>query len=205
MRPSKGVAVVEHVMVVADVERAEAQVPFLSERFADGDIHRRVRGQVSGAIAIEKSGTVVHVHGGPTAPRKLEVRSRTERIALVVIEEEISLLRRREVGEPTGDRSCAFGILMRVGQMELNSTGNSRRVGAYFPSTETGAVDGQREEDVGIPEHVVIEKVSGCRAEIGDIERPGRQRNRESELPLFVTLSVERQKSAVRSVALREQ
>src|SRR5205807_7748098 len=89
--------------------------------------------------------------------------------------------------------------------MELNATGNSRRVGAYFPSTETGTVDGQREEDVGIPEHVVIEKVSGCRAEICDIKRPARQRNRESELPLFVPLPVERQKSAVGSVALREQ
>src|SRR4029077_17945696 len=89
--------------------------------------------------------------------------------------------------------------------MELNATGNSRRDGAYFPSTETGAVDGQREEDVGIPKHVVIEKVSGCRAEIGDIERPARQRNRESELALFVPLPMERQKSAVGSVALRQQ
>src|SRR5438552_18933503 len=75
VRPSKGVAVVEHVMVVAEVERAEAQVPFLSERFADRAIHRRVGGQVSGAIAIEKSGTVVHAYGGPTLPGKLEVRS----------------------------------------------------------------------------------------------------------------------------------
>src|SRR5205807_2964881 len=99
-------------------------------------------------------------------PGKLEVRSRTERVALVVIEEEISLLRRREVGEPTGDRSCAFGILMRVGQMELYATGNSRRVGAGFPSTETSAVDGQREEDVGIAEHIVIEKVSGRGTEV---------------------------------------
>src|ERR1700747_3049221 len=89
--------------------------------------------------------------------------------------------------------------------MELNATGNSRRVGAYFPSTEAGAIDGQREENVGVAEHVVIEKVSGCSAEICDIEGPARQRNGESELPLFVPLSVERQKSAVRSIALREQ
>src|SRR5207245_5403143 len=92
-----------------------------------------------------------------------------------------------------------------IGHRELTATGQSRRVGAYFPSTETGAVDGQREEDVGVAEHVVIEKVSGCRAEICDIKRPARQRNRESELPLFVPLPVERQKSAVGSVALREE
>src|SRR6266480_4365436 len=65
VRASESVAVVEHVVIVADVQRAEAQVPVFSKRLTHRQVHRRVRRQVRWALAIQETGSVVDVEGRP--------------------------------------------------------------------------------------------------------------------------------------------
>ena len=56
-------------------------------------------------------------------------------------------------------------------------------------------VDGKREEDVRVAEHVVVKEIFGCSAEIVHIESPSGEGNSESEFSLFIALASQRQKS----------
>ena len=56
--------------------------------------------------------------------------------------------------------------------MPLGMSGYAGRSGSELPSVDAGAVNGQREEDVGIAEHIVVEVIFRCGAEIVDVEAP---------------------------------
>ena len=61
MRAAESVAVVEHVAMVCEVQGCQAQRPIFSEGFAQSEIERGVRGQVSGTVSIEKTGAVIGI------------------------------------------------------------------------------------------------------------------------------------------------
>jgi hypothetical protein len=137
--------------MICQVERGEAQVEILPEGFADGNIKRCVRGQMGRTIAVEKAGAIVDVEVRRRTPGQPQIEAGRERVALVVIEEEVALVRRLEIGEAAADRAGALGVLVRVSKVEAREVGDRGRFGAGFPAANAGAGDGQREKDVGVP------------------------------------------------------
>jgi hypothetical protein len=95
--------------------------------------------------------------------------------------------------------------LIRVGQMRLAKTPESRRSNRELPAADQGAVDGDREEDVRIPYGIVVKEIAGGCPELIDIERPSSKGDHDSELALFVALSPEREKGEVTILGVREQ
>ena len=71
MRTSKGVAVVEQVVIVRQVESREANRELLAKGFRNCQIEGRVRRQVGRngiAVAIQETRTIVHPKIGRTVP-----------------------------------------------------------------------------------------------------------------------------------------
>src|SRR5581483_3395424 len=62
-------------------------------------------------------------------------------------------------------------------------------------AADAGAVYGQREEDVGVAEHVVVEEVARGGMEVAEVEIPAAQRDGESELVCLIALAAKWQKS----------
>src|SRR4029077_19321772 len=84
---------------------------------------------------------------------------------------------------------------MGVDSVELSPPGDAWRHRRTFPASDTGLINGEREENVGIAQDVVIEKVLRAGAEVGDVEDPARERNRQSEFMLFIALAPQRQET----------
>src|SRR2546425_2368397 len=177
MRASEGVAVVEHVAMVCEVQGCQAYRPIFSEGFAQSEIERGMRGQVRGAVSIEKAGAIIGIEIGRHTPWKLEVEASRKGVTLIVIEKEVTLLGRRKVSEPAGDSTSSLRVLMRISKMEFCAASDYRRIDAAFPAANPRVRDRKWKEDIGIPQHVVIKKVSGTSPEIGYVKCPGVQRN----------------------------
>src|SRR5437667_11955916 len=110
-------------------------------------------------------------------PWKLKIEPSRERVALIVIEKEVTLLGRRKISELAGDSAGSLRILMRIGEVEFGAAGDVGRIDAGLPAANPSMRDRKCEEDIGIPQHVMIKKVSGTSPEIGYVKCPGVQRN----------------------------
>src|SRR5258708_33194197 len=84
---------------------------------------------------------------------------------------------------------------MGVDSVELGPSGNARRGRRTFPAADTGPINGEREENVGIAQDVVIKKVFRAGAEVGDVEDPAGERDRQSEFMLFIAFAPQRQET----------
>jgi hypothetical protein len=58
-------------------------------------------------------------------------------------------------------------------------------------------LQGEREENVGIAERVVIEKIVGAGAEVAHVKSPSSEGNGQAELALLVALPVQRQETLI--------
>src|SRR5882757_4426765 len=132
---------------------------------------------MSRAFAVHKARAIVGVEVGPNAPWQLQIEAGGNRVALIVVEEEVTFVGRREVSEAARDAARAFGILVGVGGMNLSTAGDLRRIRGGFPAANARASDGQREKDIGVAENVVIKEISGAGAKVGNVEGPAGQRN----------------------------
>ncbi len=110
-------------------------------------------------------------------PWKLKIEPSRERVALIVIEKEVTLVGRRKVSETSGDSTGALRVLMRIGKVEFGAARDDGRIDTAFPAANPRVRDREREEDIGIPQHVVIKKVSGASPEISYVEGPALQGN----------------------------
>ena len=106
-----------------------------------------------------------------------------------MVEEEIGIFGRREVGKAAGDAAESLSVLVRVGEMPLDASADTRRGSTGLPSTDASAFDSEREKYVGVAKHVVIEKVPGAGVKIRDIETPASKGNGESEFALLIALA----------------
>src|SRR6266849_4806883 len=112
-----------------------------------------------------------------------------------MIEEEIALARRGEIGETAGYPAGAFGVLMGEGGVELSASGDPGRGCCGFPAAYAGTSDGEREKNIGVAEHVVIEEVFRAGAEVGNLEGPPVKRDGETEFVLLVALTAQWQEA----------
>ena len=74
--------------------------------------------------------------------------------------------------------------------MRLAQAPESRGSNGEFPAADQGPVDRDREEDVRVPDGIVVKEIGRAGAELIDVERPASKRDRDSELALYVALSV---------------
>ena len=112
-----------------------------------------------------------------------------------MIEEEIALIRRFEVGQAAGYAACAFSVLVRIDSVELGQPGDPGRIRGSFPSTYARPLDGEREENVGVAQDVVVEEILRAGAEVGYVEDPPGKRNGQAEFVLLVALTPQRQEA----------
>src|ERR1039457_6586463 len=147
------------------------------------------------ARAVCKARTVIEISASRYAPRKAEVEPRVKRMPLIVVQQEIAAVWRREIGKAAADRSQAFAMRISVRQVNPPSLSNPRRAHRYLPSVESCAVDGQREKDVGISDGVVVEVVSRTLVIVVYIEHPSVHRNCEAELMLLIAFATKRNKA----------
>ena len=136
-----------------------------------------MRGQVSRTVSIEKTGAIIGIEVGRHATWKLKVEASRKGIALVVIEKEVTLLGRRKISEPAGDSAGSLRILMRIGEVEFGAAGDVRRIDAGLPAANPSMRDCKWKEDIGIPQHVMIKKVSYASPKIGYVECPAFEGN----------------------------
>ena len=67
----------------------------------------------------------------------------------------------------------------------------ARRANRRFPPIESGAVDGEREKQIGVSNRVVVEVISRPLMIVVYFEGPAAQRNRKAELVLLVALAAQ--------------
>ena len=79
---------------------------------------------------------------------------------------------------------------MRVGQVKLSALA-ARRPQGRLPAADPRRVDGERNEDVRVPDDVVIEEVARVRAESVEVDGPAPDRNRDADFVLFVAFALE--------------
>src|SRR5690242_13078697 len=99
-------------------------------------------------------------------------------MALVVIEEEITVGGRREGRQPARDGALPFGVLIRVGNRDLASFENPRRSYREFPSVNPRTCNREWKKHVGVANRVVVEIVPGALPEVVHIECPTPERDR---------------------------
>src|SRR5438270_5901005 len=114
MCAAEGVAVVEQVARIGEVQSCQAHRPLFAKSFSQRNIVGAVRGEMFGAVTVHEPRTVVVVERRPAAEGQIQIYSRAERIALIVIEEKVSILRWRKVSKATGHAPKTFSILMGI-------------------------------------------------------------------------------------------
>ncbi len=144
--------------------------------------------------SIGKSRAVVDVGGDVGAPGQGDIAARIECVALIVVKR-AEAGRERKVSETAGDGAAAFGNLVGVSEVQLAAVGKSRRTKRQLPAANHGLRDGDRKEDAGSADVVVIEKIAGVGLEVIGVKNPSPKRDGDAELMLFVAFAVERGKS----------
>src|SRR5262249_53539718 len=150
-----------------------------------------------------QTGAVIKISRSKTAPGKRGVSANIQGVALIVVEG--AEIGNRKIRQPAGDRASGLGNLIRVCEVNLCAMSNLRRTQRYLPSVDLGAFDGEWEEKIRFPNHVVIEKVVRAGVEGVGIDDPPMIRNHDAELMFFVALAMERDESAIALGAQVEQ
>ena len=88
--PAEGIACVQKVASVGNVDGIGGNGPALSELFADGQIESGVRRQVRRAVPIEEARTELVCRGRPHVARQGQREHGGDSVTLIVIEEKIA-------------------------------------------------------------------------------------------------------------------
>src|SRR5260370_15923095 len=114
-----------------------------------------------------------------------------QRVALVVVEQEIS--RRRNgasANQAADDAAAAESKLIGIGEIELGAVAEPWRAQCQLPAVDSRSLHVNREEDVGVIQAVVIEEVRRARQKIVGIEYPAFEGNGDAELVLFIPFAM---------------
>src|SRR5216684_4504026 len=171
MRSAECVAQIDEVPLIRDVGRRYFCRPVFAERLPYGQIDQTIAGQMVRDVAVKKSRSVTEVSGYPSSARHSGGEARAQSLTLVVIEEEEARVWHSEVRESSGDAAGAFHRLVGISQMEVGALKQFGRPQRGFVAQDSHRVDGERHEDVGVAERVMIEKVVRSGAEVAEIDR----------------------------------
>src|SRR5207248_2862257 len=119
MRSAERVRLIEQIASIGHVQRRQFRRP-CAERRSGGNVEGHVRRKMRRTIAFEKAGAVGDRRRYPRRARQTERGAGAQRVALIVIEEEV-LFARTEVGESAADAALAFHPLMRERGMNVET------------------------------------------------------------------------------------
>src|SRR5579883_344006 len=199
VRAAEGEAIVEQHAAVGDVEPGDGEREAFTEVLAEREVERGMGLQVGArlrGVPVGEARAVVHVGGGVASPGKVHLSSNVECIALVVVEEAVTVAEGK-VREAAVDVAKAQGELVGVGEINLCTLVNARRAKGQLPGIDARALNGDREKEIGVVEIVVIEKILGAGEKRVRVNGPAPERNRHAILVLFIALAVERNKAEV--------
>src|SRR5260370_10329875 len=113
-----------------------------------------------------------------------------KRVALVVVEGEISWRRNRaSADQAADDAAAAERQLIRIGEIELGAIAEPWRAERQLPAIDSRALYIDGEEDVGIIQTVVVEKVGAASQKVVGIQDPTFKGNGHAELVLFIAFA----------------
>src|SRR3982074_3809857 len=116
-----------------------------------------------------------------------------QRIALIVVEEEISRRRRGARADQTAnDAAAAKRQLIRIREIDLGAVAEPGRAKRQLPAVDSRGLHVNRKEDVGVIQAVVVEEVGGASQKIIGIQDPAFEGNSGSELMFLVPLAMQR-------------
>src|SRR5579862_731974 len=124
MRAAEGVARIEQIAIVADVDGCERKRQPLSKILSDRQVECRMRRKMLGTVAVQKTRAEIQIAACRCVPRKPQVITCAQGIALVMIQEEVSHVRGREVCKAAGYGTRALGVLMGVCQVNPGAMEN---------------------------------------------------------------------------------
>ena len=147
-------------------------------------------------ISIRKSRAVVHICGRIGAPRQADISSQVQRIPLVMIQVSAALSKAK-IRQASGDVSTAEGNLIGVGDVDLSTLVQSRRVQGEFPSLNDRTLDGDRKENIRIVEAIVVEEIFHMISKGIGVYRPTPQGDCHADLRFLVAFSMQRNESQI--------
>src|ERR1039457_6848267 len=101
-----------------------------------------------GGAAIRKTRAVIDGGGNPGMPRQAAFEIPVQGVALIVVEQEIAVRRRREIGQSPGERAFALGPLPRVDDRQISALEEPGGAQGELLAADPSARDGHREEYV---------------------------------------------------------
>src|SRR5450631_2547207 len=185
-------AIVQFDAAVRYVDGVHGGGESLAEIFAERHIERGVLRQVRSGVGltgkgIGETGTVVNVGRSVRTPRQGEIAADIERVALVMVERAPCQV--RKIGQPAIDESSGTRHLVGICKVNLGPVRNARRAQGQLPASHNGPLNGEREEEIGLADVVVIEKIRRVRAKHIGVDDPAAPRNVHAEFFLFVPLA----------------
>src|SRR5215469_3762814 len=100
-------------------------------------------------ISVQEPRAVVNRDCGEATPRQVAIEARRERVALIVIEIEVPVRRRREIRKPARYGSHSLGYLVRVDQVGVITIEQEWGTDGDFFALNNCPFDGQWHKDVG--------------------------------------------------------
>src|SRR5258708_40156763 len=92
---------------------------------------------------------------------------------------------RAEVRQSSADRAKAVRGLIGVSEVKLPYIPHSRGSDRQLVALDQRAVNGERQERIGIPNAVGVEKILGVGVKMIHVDRPAVNRNRQPDLVLL--------------------
>src|SRR5579864_6259197 len=200
VRSAERIAQIDEVMFVRQIGAGQLDRPALAKRLFGSKVERRVLRKMVRTIAIQKSRAIAHVARNPRTPRKRSREPHAQSVSLFMIQKEESRRRRRNAGQTARNPARAFRGLMRVRQMNVNLLEQLRSAHRNFRSCHPDRRDRQREKQVGIADHIVVEVVVRPGAEVVGIDSAAIDGNCDSHFVLLVALPAQENKTVARRV-----
>src|SRR5262249_45760789 len=130
--------------------------------------------------------------------RQSHVRTRRQRVLLIMIEEAQHILAHLIGDQSPRDTTRPFRVLMRIHQVQRRASGDRGRIDRTFPPADPCPLQRQRKKYVRLAQRIMVEEVSGSRAEVAHVQRPTLERNRYAELSLLIAFPAQRKKRLLR-------
>ena len=130
---AEGKTVIQQEAPVSHINALDRNRPTLPKVLS----HRQVEGgmlrQTGGSAVVGEPRSIVVISANPRAPRQVHVSTGTQRMLLVVIQQE-KIRRWSEQGEPAGSYPPSLSTLTGIRQMHPATAQQQGRAECYFPS-----------------------------------------------------------------------
>src|ERR1700722_5056900 len=206
---AEGDTIIQFHAAVGYIQPVQRNGVLFPEIFAHRQIESGVSGQISPRIrlagkGVAETGTIINIHRDIAAPGEIRIPADIQSVALIVIERR-QACGQGKISQAAGNGPAALCDLIRVCQMNLGPMRDARRTQCEFPTTNHGLADGDRKEQIRLPNIVVVEEIHHVGPEIVGVESPTAIRNGDAKLMFFIAFAVQGDKSQIAGLSKIEQ